>query len=866
MTMPSTHHGRRHSRRLQTAVFFDLTDTADDAFDRAIEIMLVALLAFAPLALGAVQAWSELIVIGIAAAMALCLAIKLLRRPDVRFVWSWTYVPIVVFLAVTAFQLLPLPLSVLKILSPHTAELKTSLLTSASVAPEHRSAMPLSFYPEGTLHDLRLLLAVATVYVVTLNVVRQARQIQRLLIAITGIGAIVALIAAAHLLLGAHRVYGFIGENPSNWTTAPFLNRNHFGQFMNLSLGVAAAVLLTQLEQFIHGFRRSSLPADQMIGQIPAMIWLAAGAVVVCAVGVFLSLSRGAMISLAVSAALAALVAWRHHLRVRIWVLMPLIWLVLVLVIFFGFDVLAGRFSRLEEHSGAARVQVAKDVIEASKQFPLLGLGQGTFEVTYPMFDRSNWASLAANADNDYAQTLFEVGPIGLATALVFAVMIWRSYGRCVRSAPSPMASSAIGLGFGLFAVLLHSFTDFGQHVPACAALSAVCCALLLTLTEASRQIVPTAQPEVLVQRRGAARPAWRAVALLVVVGAGYFVTNDAWARARAEWSWFEVRYLEPTIANRNWQADDNEYYFLLTAARRASDLAPADVHYRHWLNYYRWRLISQWRDPISGEILMTPQDIEQKTQWANQIVRELLGEMWRCPTYGPSYLLAGQIEKSMLGHAERGAELIRIAYRLSQNDPEANFEAAILDAQDGTWDAALEKFRHAAALSPQYMTEGVDTLTATLHRPDLALQLAGGDIPAVREIMRVLQSSGDTATATQVRTHLKALIQDRAAPSDASSDALADAGEMMMEEKDYAAASAYYRRALNLNVASPQLHLDLAQALAGQGLREDAIDEARTASRLGSRAAEGFILELRQKPASGPATKAAEAPASRPR
>src|SRR4051812_20267639 len=202
MTMPSTHHGRRHSRRLQTAVFFDLTDTADDAFDRAIEIMLVGQLTFAPLALGAVQAWSELIVIGIAALMALCLAIKLLRRPDVRFVWSWTYVPIVVFLALVAIQLSPLPLSVLKTISPHTAELKTSLLTSASVAPEHLSAMPLSFYPEGTLHDLRLLLAVATVYVVTLNVVRQARQIRRLLIAITVIGAIVALIAAAHLLLG----------------------------------------------------------------------------------------------------------------------------------------------------------------------------------------------------------------------------------------------------------------------------------------------------------------------------------------------------------------------------------------------------------------------------------------------------------------------------------------------------------------------------------------------------------------------------------------------------------------------------------------------------------------------------------------
>src|SRR5262245_14846940 len=109
-------------------VYFDLTDTADERFDRVIEGMLVALLLFSPLALGVVQAWSEWVVILLAAAMALVLGAKLLRRPDVRFVWSWTYLPIAVVLLLGVVQLIPFPVSLVQAISPHTYRIKSSLL------------------------------------------------------------------------------------------------------------------------------------------------------------------------------------------------------------------------------------------------------------------------------------------------------------------------------------------------------------------------------------------------------------------------------------------------------------------------------------------------------------------------------------------------------------------------------------------------------------------------------------------------------------------------------------------------------------------------------------------------------------------
>ena len=80
------------------------------AFDAAIEWLVIALLAFMPLAFGVVSAGSELVVTGLAGAMAICLALKLALDRSSRLLWSWSYVPIGLFLALAAVQLIPLPI------------------------------------------------------------------------------------------------------------------------------------------------------------------------------------------------------------------------------------------------------------------------------------------------------------------------------------------------------------------------------------------------------------------------------------------------------------------------------------------------------------------------------------------------------------------------------------------------------------------------------------------------------------------------------------------------------------------------------------------------------------------------------------
>ena len=149
-------------------------------WDFAIESLMLVLLIFAPLAIGGTAPWSKEGVLGLAAAMAICLALKHLFRPDIRFIWSWAYVPIALFLALVTFQLIPLPAGVVGFISPNTLETKSRLLADMPNASSLLRRMTVSFYPLGTRTDLRMALAAATVFVVVLNVYRRPAQVKYL--------------------------------------------------------------------------------------------------------------------------------------------------------------------------------------------------------------------------------------------------------------------------------------------------------------------------------------------------------------------------------------------------------------------------------------------------------------------------------------------------------------------------------------------------------------------------------------------------------------------------------------------------------------------------------------------------------------
>src|SRR5204863_9221259 len=186
---------------------FDSADNPQTRIDTAIECLLAAMLLFAPAAFGAVETWSEEIVIALAAAIALCFIAKLIIRPDTRVPWSWTYLPILNFLLLAAAQSIPLPAGLLRAISPNTAATKQRLLSDLPAATDALRTMSLTFYASATLRQLRLLLAVVSVFIVVLNIYRRIEPIRRLLATIAMIGGATAILALLQDATRATKIY-----------------------------------------------------------------------------------------------------------------------------------------------------------------------------------------------------------------------------------------------------------------------------------------------------------------------------------------------------------------------------------------------------------------------------------------------------------------------------------------------------------------------------------------------------------------------------------------------------------------------------------------------------------------------------------
>ena len=797
-----------------------------DPLDAVIEALLLSLLVFSPLALGVVEAWSELVVISLSGGLALGLGLKFLLRPDAKPVLSWAYVPLALFLLLAVFQLCPLPVGLVSLLSPHTAEIKNTLLADLPPAST-AGGMTLSFYPGGTMHELRLALAVAVVFLASVHLYRQPAPVRRLLAVISVLGAGIAILAIAQIVTGAEKIYWLVSISTDNANGGTFVNRNNFCQFMNLALGASLALLLLKFNDGLSGVKKT-LPnvLDWVTSSSARWVWLLVGAMVVGMASIFLSLSRGGVVSLLLAGTLVtAIMTLRQRVGGRGWIMVGLMLCAFVCVLFLGFDAVFDRLATLEQrHAYLGRWGILQGVLLAWTRFPLLGAGFGTHEVVYPMFDRTTTPTLATFAENEYAQTAEETGLVGLLLVAAFTAAVWMSCRRCLR-AGGWQASVGLGLSFALLAVLVHSLGDFGLHFPANGCLAAASCGVLVGLASVGRS------PET----SRSARVARRVLAPLGVVTAvavmGWAVFTAHQARAAENHS-KQALAMEAWLVERDWQGRNEDYVELIHHAAQAAEQHPSKIDYAYLLGLYRWRSISRVEDPETGRITLTGEGLE----FLRRIVRELHAARVTCPTYGPLYSLVGQLEWFFPDEAdgEIGKLHIRQGFELAPHDANVCFFAGLLDVEEGQPHAALEKLERALALNERLFTDLADVLLIDERNADLVLKLAGADAGRLLLVADKLAESGRfQVRAEQVRRQAIVLLKEQCRAADAPAGVLASVGRLYRLEEDYAAAREYYVRALEANYGQVDWRLELARIYLALGQTEEAINQARVCLRL---------------------------------
>ena len=811
-------------------------------WDTAIEALVVGLLIFMPLAFGAVEAWSEMVVVVLSGAMVFCLAMKRTLQPGFQFRWSWTYLPILLFVTLVVMQLIPLPAGVVKTISNNTWSEKTRLLGDLPEWGSLSKNVSLSFYPHETSHGLRLLLAVAAVFVVVVNVYRREDQIKRLLATVAIVGGGIAVLAIAQIVSGTDKIYWTVATGNDLADAGTFINHSNYAQFINLSIGAALGLLLVKLHE---SFRGTRVTLAGTVGHMTSFrslsIWILAGIFVFGVASVFLSLSRGGAVSLLIALAFTAvLVTAKRAMGGRGWIMALVAMGAFICVLYAGFDAVYERLASLrQQHQYEGRWQIVKDIASAWTRFPLFGTGLGTHEVVYPMFERSTVPALAGHAENEYAQVAEETGALGLGLLVVFGTMVWLHFARCIRGGGLAIRSAAFGLGFGLLAILIHSFSDFGQHLPANAALSALFCGLLVSIARISQSKRNSSQ-------RKQTRPQFSMVGLsvlMVTTGVWIWSLNGANNARLAESHWADVVRIEERLAEAGWVGTNDAYAELISNAAAASDYEPQNVKYRHWLNVYRWRSISRVRDSQTGEVAVTPLTAE----FTEQIVSEFHQARLACPTFGATYCVAGQLELFVLNQPI-GAEHIRTGYALAPCDSTACFIAGLLDVREGKADESLEKFRRAVALDRGLFREVADVYLSLAERPDLAVALAEEDPGRLLTVARRMDDLGiDSDVAAEARSKATSLLKTICDESDAPAWTLASMADLCRRDENYESAIGYYRRALDRDYGQVHWRLALARLLASENKASEAIHEARVCLRLRPQmdAAKRLIAEL---------------------
>jgi O-antigen ligase len=244
------------------------------------------------------------------------------------------------------------------------------------------------------------------------------------------------------------------------WFYGPYANHSHWAGLMELLTPLPLALMMR---------RRATPPQRILLGF----------ALLLMASSIFLSGSRGGMVSFAAQVVLGAafmLLRGRSNERLR-----DLAILAVMGVIFLGWVAGSRVSNRLEaaaRESGTMggaldmrfRLAIHKDTFSMFKARPVAGWGLDSFTTVFPQFKTFYTDKIVNAAHNDYLQLLAETGVIVFGLMVWFLVAMFRSALR--RAGPAGFVSSAkMAALLGCCGILVHSLADFNLHVAANAAM-----------------------------------------------------------------------------------------------------------------------------------------------------------------------------------------------------------------------------------------------------------------------------------------------------------------------------------------------------------------------------------------------------------
>ena len=385
---------------------------------KPVRIGICALIAFGVIAFGGVEEWAEAVLEVGASGLLIYWSVYVYRRRAELIAVSPFFLPL------TAFALLILA--------------------------------QLIFHTTASRYHTRVELQLLCAYLIFLHLMIQAFQrsghLRNFVWFLISLGFAVSIFGILQHLTFNGKLYWFREMHYGGYPFGPYVNRNHFAGFAELLIPLALVPLV------LGKVRRERLLLVVLLALVPT-------------VALFLSASRGGIISFGVELVVLFLLLLLRKVRTKYMLLGGVVVLGSVLAVsWIGVQQVLDRFANYKTSDIAIgkRAAMRHDTWRIFLEHPVLGTGLGTLQLVFPPYDSLYDGKIVNHAHNDYLELLAETGIIGgFCCAWFLGVLLLESL-KGLRNLHGSL-NSALNLSglVGCSGILVHSLVDFNLHIPA---------------------------------------------------------------------------------------------------------------------------------------------------------------------------------------------------------------------------------------------------------------------------------------------------------------------------------------------------------------------------------------------------------------
>jgi O-antigen ligase len=426
------------------------------AANRGLFACYLALIVWTPVPLGSNRPWSwtilELWVFALATWWLVAFARgKTHRDPALSGAWP-ALLCSGLWLGYVWLQLLPLPLELLRQLSP-----KAARWHAAAAWPVPANAAPLTLDQYGTLHGALKSAAYVAFFALSLALLDRRGRIA----------------AAAYTLVVsgfAQAMYGglsALASGPGAVAQGTFVNRNHFAGYLEMCLSIGLGVLIASLTgEASHTWKQffRNTIAWILSPKMPLRLALA-----VMVIALVLSRSRmgntAFFVSMLVTGGIGLLLSKRATRSMVILLTTLVVIDIFIVGAYFGVE-------RVVERIEQTRIETERNesvqAVEVWKDFPVFGSGLGSFDMVFPRYSGADLLVRYTHAHNDFVQFACETGIVGFTLLGLLVLMSFIAALRAQYARHDPLLRGiSFGSMMGIIALMIHSAVDFNLQIPA---------------------------------------------------------------------------------------------------------------------------------------------------------------------------------------------------------------------------------------------------------------------------------------------------------------------------------------------------------------------------------------------------------------